>query len=118
MPRPSRPPSPTRPQRARRLAALGAATLLLAGCQDARQRRAEHAVESYLRARGPAGYELKRTHCTRVARMVAEQLETRVFYCTVPTDRVTCDQFKATLANGRFQVIPGQRRIDCILPLH
>jgi hypothetical protein len=92
--------------------------LLAAGCQDARQRRAEHAVEAYVQTRGAAGYELKRTHCSRVARIVAGPLETRIFICTVPISDVKCDEFRATVRAERFTVVPTRRAIDCILPLH
>ena len=116
-PTPSRSPSRTRPTTRRRAAAaLGVVLLLTAGCQDARQRRAEHAVERSLR--GTGGYELDRTHCSRVARLVAQQLETKVFMCTVPTEGVTCDEFRATLRAGRFRVERTRRGIDCIGPLH
>ncbi len=119
MRRPSPSRSPKRPSKTRSLAALALVALVAAGCQDHRQRRAEHAVESYLRAQGAAGYELKRTHCSRVARIVAAQLETHVFLCTVPTHGVTCDEFKATVVAKRteFAVTRRRRAIDCVQPL-
>jgi hypothetical protein len=92
--------------------------LIAAGCQDAQQRQAEHAVESYLRRSGAEGYDLPKTHCTRVARMVAQQLETRIFFCRVPTGGpARCDQFRATVRKRDFTVVLIRRGIDCIQPL-
>ena len=80
----------------------------------------EHAVERHLREQGATGYELDRTHCTRVARMVAQHLETRVFLCTVPTDG---DDVRRVPRHGSARpaasaIAPARRGIDCVQPLH
>jgi hypothetical protein len=50
--------------------------------------------------------------------MVAQQLETKVFFCVVPTaGPARCDRFRATVRDGRFEVELVRRGIDCIQPL-
>jgi hypothetical protein len=93
--------------------------LVAAGCQDAQQRQAEHAVEQHLRDSGAADYDLKRTHCSRVARMVAQQLATKVFLCKVPIGGpAKCDEFRVTAQKGGgAAIVLTRRNVDCIGPL-
>jgi|tagenome__1003787_1003787.scaffolds.fasta_scaffold20877402_3 hypothetical protein len=50
--------------------------------------------------------------------MVAQQLETRVFLCRVPTGGpARCDQFRATVRKHDFHVALIRRGVDCIGPL-
>jgi hypothetical protein len=92
--------------------------LVAAGCQDAQQRQAEHLVEQHVRATGAAGYDLKRTHCSRVARLVAQQLATKVFLCKVPIGGpAKCDEFRVTARKGGATIVRTRRNVDCIGPL-
>ena len=92
-----------------RAAALVAVALLAAGCEDAAQSSARHAVA---RAAQPTG----RVDCTsgRTGHFGSGPPAT-VFVCVVHTDG-GCDRYLARRRGGRFTVRVQARRTDCTLP--
>ena len=92
-----------------RAAALVALALLAAGCEDAGQSSARHAVS---RAASPSG----RVTCTsgRTGHFGSGPAAT-VFVCIVRADG-SCDRYLARRRGGRFTVRVQARRTDCTLP--
>jgi hypothetical protein len=92
-----------------RVAALLAVAVLAAGCEDAGQSSARHAVA---RAASPTG----RTVCTsgRTGHFGSGPAAT-VFVCVVHADG-NCDRYLARRRGGRFTVRVQARRTDCTLP--
>jgi hypothetical protein len=93
-----------------RAAALVAVALLAAGCEDAGQSSARHAVA---RAAQPTG----RVACTsgQTGHFGSGPVAT-VFVCVVHTDG-SCDRYLARRSGGRFTVRVQARRTDCTLPV-
>ena len=92
-----------------RVATLLALAVLAAGCEDAGQSSARHAVE---RAASPAG----RVSCTsgQTGHFGSGPAAT-VFVCIVHADN-GCDRYVARRRGGRFTVRVQARRTDCTLP--
>jgi hypothetical protein len=92
-----------------RVAALLAVAVLAAGCEDAAQSSARHAVA---RAASPTG----RVACTsgRTGHFGSGPAAT-VFVCVVHA-RDGCDRYLARRRGGRFTVRLQARRTDCTLP--
>ena len=92
-----------------RVAALLAVTVLAAGCEDAGQSSARHAVA---RVASPSG----RVTCTsgRTGHFGSGPAAT-VFICVVHADG-GCDRYLARRRGGRFTVHVQARRTDCTLP--
>lgn len=92
-----------------RAAALVALALLAAGCEDAGQSSARHAVA---RVASPSG----RVTCTsgRTGHFGSGPAAT-VFVCIVRADG-SCDRYLARRRGGRFTVRVQARRTDCTLP--
>ena len=94
-----------------RAAVLVALALLAAGCEDAAQSSARHAVA---RAAQPSG----RVSCTsgRTGHFGGGPAAT-VFVCVVRTGG-SCDRYLARRRGGRFTVRIQARRTDCTLPAY
>jgi hypothetical protein len=92
-----------------RVAALLAVAVLAAGCEDAGQSSARHAVA---RVASPSG----RVTCTsgRTGHFGSGPAAT-VFVCIVRADG-SCDRYLARRSGGRFTVRVQARRTDCTLP--
>jgi hypothetical protein len=92
-----------------RAAALVAVALLAAGCEDAGQSSARHAVARVARPTG-------RVACTsgRTGHFGSGPAAT-VFVCVVHADG-SCDRYLARRRAGRFTVRVQARRTDCTLP--
>jgi hypothetical protein len=92
-----------------RIPALLAVALLAAGCEDAGQSSARHAVG---RVAHPSG----RVACTsgRTGHFGSGPAAT-VFVCVVHADG-NCDRYLARRRGGRFTVSVQARRTDCTLP--
>jgi hypothetical protein len=92
-----------------RVAALLAVAVLAAGCEDAGQLSARHAVG---RVAHPSG----RVLCTsgRTGHFGSGPAAT-VFICVVHADG-RCDRYLARRRGGRFTVHVQARRTDCTLP--
>jgi hypothetical protein len=92
-----------------RVAALLAVAVLAAGCEDAGQSSARHAVA---RVASPSG----RVACTsgRTGHFGSGPVAT-VFVCVVHADG-SCDRYLARRRGGRFTVRVQARRTDCTLP--
>ncbi len=98
-----------------RLVLAAGLLLLLAGCADARQSRAAHAVRAYAVAHGSTG--IHRATCTRSARIaIVHEVPTQVFICVVQFRSGACDRYRARLAGRQFVVRPLERRTNCTLP--
>jgi hypothetical protein len=92
-----------------RVAPLLAVAVLAAGCEDAGQSSARHAVA---RVASPSG----RVTCTsgRTGHFGSGPVAT-VFVCIVHADG-SCDRYLARRRGGRFTVRVQARRTDCTLP--
>jgi hypothetical protein len=92
-----------------RVATLLAVAVLAAGCEDAGQSSARHAVA---RVASPSG----RVACTsgRTGHFGSGPVAT-VFVCVVHADG-NCDRYLARRRGGRFTVRVQARRTDCTLP--
>jgi hypothetical protein len=97
-------------QTARRLVALAALVLLVAGCaESAGQHAARLAVQKAAEAAGRPGH----TNCTRNPRLFfAEGPTATVFICLVKVGGGVCDRYIVRKGSVRLQ----RREADCILP--
>jgi hypothetical protein len=100
--------------------ALIALVLLVAGCEDARQRSARESLQTYLRGLpNEGGYRVDATRCSPSGRVAfVNVVATTLFICVVHRTDGVCDRFDVRVSRDRPAVVVLARRdAGCVVTL-